>query len=486
MSKIDVLLVYPQYSYPKKSPPLGLAYLAAVLEQKGFSVKIADMSTIGLSCDDIKKQIITDKPRLVGISFMTNQFQNALDVAKAVKQADKNIPVITGGPHVSALPTEILDNESVDIAVLGEGETTINHLADFFIKGQIRDISSIKGIAYRQNGKVIINQPQDLIADLDSLPLPAWHLLPVDKYAVPATGGDAAEPVFAVISSRGCPNQCIFCDSHTIFGRKFRARSAQNIFNELVYLSKQFGVKQFDFVDDTITVNRNRICELCNLMISNPPSADGFKWMCNARVNTVDSEMLRMMKLAGCVRVEFGIESGDEQVLKNIKKAVTIEQIKNAHKMAKEAGLSIGSFVMVGNVGEDFSSVIKTKELLEQTDTDDVYIAIATPFPGTELYRIAQKNGWLLITDWSRYVTAPTYLADYQPIMRTDKMNPQEILKSFFFLHSHFARRKFTTRYGKNFLLNKRFYKDNIFNVRSYKDFKHKAKIARQLIANYF
>jgi anaerobic magnesium-protoporphyrin IX monomethyl ester cyclase len=482
MSKIDVLLVYPEYTYPKKSPPLGLAYLAAVLEQKGYSVKIADMSTMKLNCDDIKRDVVADAPKLVGISFMTNQFRNALNVAKAVKESDANIPVIAGGPHVSALPAEILSDESVDVAVIGEGEITISRLADFFIKKSIKDLGSIRGIAYRHNGQIITSQPQDLIEELDSLPLPAWHLLPVEKYAVPATGGNAAEPVFAVISSRGCPNQCIFCDSHTVFGRKFRARSAKNIFSELLYLSTQFGVRQFDFVDDTITVNKNRIYELCNLMISN---RCGFKWMCNARANTVDSEMLRLMKRAGCVRVEFGIESGDAEVLKNIKKAVTIEQIKNAHKMAKEAGLSIGSFVMVGNIGEDFSSVIKTRQLLEQTDTDDIYIAIATPFPGTELYKIAKQNGWLLVTDWSRFVTAPTYLAGYQPIMRTDKMDPQQILKAFFYLHSHFARRKFKTRYGKNFLLNKHFYRDNIFNIRSYKDFRHKAKIARQLITNY-
>ena len=482
MSKIDVLLIYPEYTYPKKSPPLGLAYLAAVLEQKGLSVRIADMSAAGLNLADIQKQVSEDTPRLVGISFMTNQYQNALNAAKAVKQVNSDIPVIAGGPHVSALPQEILKSDSVDVAVTGEGEITIPELADYFLNGQSKDISSIKGIVYKKDGRIIVNQPQDLIDNLDSLPFPAWHLLPVDKYAVPATGGNATETVFAVISSRGCPNQCIFCDSHTVFGRNFRARSAENIFKELIYLKENFGVSQFDFVDDTITVNKKRIHQLCRLMLDNHCN---FKWMCNARANTIDAEMLSTMKKAGCVRVEFGIESGDPEVLKNIKKAVTIEQIKNAHKLAKEAGLSVGSFVMVGNIGENFESVVKTKKLLEQIDTDDIYIAIATPFPGTELYQITKNNGWLQITDWSRYVTAPTYLAGYQPIMRTDKMNPQEILKAFFYLHSQFARKKFRTRYGRNFLLKGKFYRDNVLNIRSFRDFKHKAKIAKQLIANY-
>jgi len=483
MPNPDVLLIYPTYTYPKKSPPLGLACIAAVMEDKGYTVRIADMSATDMKTDELKRLVVQIRPKVAGISFMTNQFGQAVAAAKAIKEIDKNIPVIAGGPHVSALPGEILAMDCFDIAVIGEGEITSAILAEHFVGNKDYDLSQIKGIGYRKDGHISINEPRPLIENLDTLPWPAWHLLPVEKYAVPATGGDTAEPVFAIISSRGCPNQCIFCDSHTIFGRKFRVRSANNIFAELLYLNEKFGVKQFDFVDDTITVNRNRILELCSLMLENDCN---FKWMCNARVNTVDAEMLSKMKNAGCVRVEFGIESGDPEVLKNIKKAVTIEQIKNAHKIAKEAGMSIGSFVMVGNIGEDFTSIMKTRKLLEQTDTDDIYIAIATPFPGTELYRIAQRKNWLRVTDWSKYVTAPTYLPGYQPIMVTDKMNQQQILKAFFYLHRKFVRKKFRTRYGTNFLLNKRFYKDNIFNIRSFRDFRHKLKMARKLIGNLF
>ncbi len=483
MTNLDILLIYPPYTYPKKSPPLGLAYIAAVTENKGYTVRIADMSATDMKIEDLKRLVEQTRPKLAGISFMTNQFAQAVAAAKTVKETDKNIPVIAGGPHVSALPREILGMDCFDIAVIGEGEITAAILAEYFVSGKDYDLSEIKGIGYRKDGQIHINKPRPLIEDLDMLPWPAWHLLEVEKYAVPATGGNTAETVFAIISSRGCPNQCIFCDSHTIFGRKFRVRSANNIFAELLYLNKKFGVKQFDFVDDTITVNRNRILELCGLMLKNNCN---FKWMCNARVNTVDVEMLSKMKRAGCVRVEFGVESGDPAVLKNIKKAVTIEQIKNAHTIAKQAGVSIGSFVMVGNIGEDFTSIMKTRKLLEQIDTDDIYIAIATPFPGTELYRIAQENGWLYVTDWSKYVTAPTYLPGYQPIMGTDKMTRQEILKAFFYLHCKFARKKFRTRYGANFLLNKRFYKDNIFNIRSFKDFRHKIKMAKKMVGNLF
>ena len=482
MSTVDVLLIYPPYTYPKKSPPIGLAYIAAVLEKEGYSVEIADMSVLGMDYKDLEKKVKQIKPKLVGISFMTNQYKEALNISKAVKDTDRYIPIIVGGPHVSALPEEVIALESIDIAVIGEGERTILELATNLFNGQSYELGAINGIAYKKQGKIHITKSRQLIQNLDSLPFPAWHLLPVDKYSVPATGGDVNKRVFAIISSRGCPNRCIFCDSHSIFGRKFRARSAQNIFDELVYLDRNFGATQFDFVDDTLTVDNKRVYALCNLILTNKCK---FKWMCNARVNTVNLEMLKFMKKAGCVRIEFGVESGDSEVLKKIKKGITVEQIKNAHAMAREAGLSIGSFVMVGNLGEDFAAVMKTKNLLEQLDTDDIFIAIATPFPGTELYKIAQDKGWIRSYDWSEYVTGPTYFPGYQPIMETDEMNAQEILEAFFYLHSQFAIKKFKTRYGKCFFLNKRFYKENILGVRNSKELWHKIKLAIKLASNH-
>jgi radical SAM superfamily enzyme YgiQ (UPF0313 family) len=154
--------------------------------------------------------------------------------------------------------------------------------------------------------------------------------------------------------------------------------------------------------------------------------------------------------------------------------------------MARQAGLSIGSFVMVGNLGEDFSAINQTKRLLQELDTDDIFIAIATPFPGTELYRIAKESDWIVVNDWSKYVTSPTYCPDYQPVMKTDSMNLEEILESFFYLHSQFAGKKFKTRYGKYFFLNKRFYKETILDIRTKKELKHKLKMGARLVGNYF
>ena len=482
MEKKDILLIYPPYTYPKKSPPIGLAYVAAYLEREGYSVRIMDMAVTDVDDRALKSEIMRTAPRLVGISFMTNQFREAVRISNIVKEVDRNITVAAGGPHVSALPGEILALGQVDIAVIGEGEETMAEVMGVLLNSKSGGLGSIRGVAYKKDGKVNINAPRGPVRDPDSLPFPAWHLLPLDGYSVPCTGGDAAEHVYAVISSRGCPNNCVFCDSHTVFGKRFRGRTARNIFDELLYLNRNFRASQFDFVDDTVTADKNRMLELCRLILE---GGHRFKWMCNSRANTVDPEMLGIMKKAGCVRIEFGVESGDERVLRLMKKGVTIEEIKDAHRFAREAGLGIGSFVMVGNMGEDIASVEKTNRLLRELETDDVYVSIATPFPGTELYGIARENGWLRTADWSEYVTAPTYFPGYSPVMKTDKMGGREILKAFFYLYSQFAGKKFRTRYGKTFFLNGRFYRDNL-SVRNYRELKHKARLAKNLIGSYF
>lgn len=477
---MNFLLVYPPYSYPKKAPPIGLGYIAAVLEQEGHVVKILDMSVMGIDNSDLINEIKDTKPGVVGISFMTNQYNNAISIAEAAKAASDATTVIAGGPHASALPLEVANEKSVDIVVIGEGERTIIEVINKLENKE--SLEGVKGIAFKNGDIIAINERRELIEDLDSLPFPAWHLLPLDCYTIPSTGGSSTKQVFALLSSRGCPNNCIFCDSHTVFGRRFRWRSANNIISEIKYLSEDFGAKQFDFVDDTLTVNRKRAMEICSQFIANKLN---ITWMCNARVNTVNMEMLEEMKKAGCARIEFGVESCDQSVLNIMKKGITLKQIENAHRMAKEAGLSIGTFIMVGNLGEDSNSIKRTEECLKKLDTDDIYISIATPFPGTELYNIAKRNGWLRTENWSEYVTAPTYYEDYEPLMETDKMAPQQIIDNFFYLHSRFVVKKFSTRYGKRFLLNPRFYREVLLSVHNKEELLYRIRLAKRMLVTY-
>lgn len=475
-----ILLIYPPYSYARKNPPLGLAYLAAVLEKDGYSVKIVDVSAEGLDWSEVESRIKKEQPKLVGISFMTNQVKEAIKAAEITKKIDQHIPVVVGGPHPSALPEETLKEKSIDFVVIREGEITLLELADKLIRNKRVEFKDIEGIAYRENGEVIITEPRPFIEDLDSLPYPAWHLLPIDKYSIGSVGADASQKIFSVFSSRGCPNQCIFCSGPKMMGHRYRVRNPKNIVQELIYLKNRFGVTQFDFQDDSVTVFKESIREMCREIIRNNLH---ITWMCNSRVDVADLETFTLMKKAGCTRIDLGVESGDEEVLKRIKKRITREQIRKAHQLAKEAGLKINSFTMVGNLGEDFSSVKKTADLMKELG-QDVSISICTPFPASELYQIAKENNWLRVHDWSKYVAAPTLLPGYEPVMVTDKMNQEEILKAWYWLHAQLMKKKFQTRFGRFFLLNPRFYRDAPFKIRSPKELVHKVKMGARLITS--
>lgn len=473
----DVLLIYPTYTYTRKNPSLGLAYIAGALEKAGYSVRIIDMSPMKMGYSYLRKEIIRIDPGVVGISFMTNQFCEAIKISKIVKEINADTPVVAGGPHASAIPGDVLLNNSIDFVVIGEGEVTAVELVARLLNNSEK-FDDIAGIAYRRNGGIVITAARNYIQDLDSICFPAWHLLPIERYSVLASGGDISKKVLPILSSRGCPNQCIFCSSHVVFGRKFRARSADNIVAEICYLKDTYNVSQFDFVDDTMTIDPNRTTKFCNLIIERKLKIN---WMCNTRVNTVNMDILQLMKKAGCVRIDLGIESVDGKVLKAIKKGITLLQIKVAHEMVRQAGIQSNSFIMVGNLEEDFNSVKKTVQMVKDF-VEDANVSISTPFPGTDLYKIAKDNNWLMVQDWSRYVTAPTYLPGYRPVMITDKMTGDDMMRAFFYVHSMFAKRKFETRYGKHFYLNPYFYSDQLFKINSLKDFLYKFSLLRRLI----
>lgn len=478
----EVLLIYPPYSYARRNPPLGLAYLAAVLEKNGYSVKIIDVSTEKFNWLEVESRIKNEQPKLVGISFMTTQIKEAIKIAKMTKKINPHIPVAVGGPHVTALPQQIMEEKSIDFAIIGEGEITLLELVNKLIRNKGIKYKDIKGIAYRKNKDVMITEPRPFIENLDSLPFPAWHLLPIKKYSVESVGANASKKIFNIISSRGCPYQCIFCGGPKIMGRRYRRRSPKNIVQELIYLKNRFGATQFDFQDDSVTVFEDSLREMCQEIIKNNLN---ITWICNSRVDILKLETLVLMKKAGCVRIDLGVESGDDKVLKRLKKGITVEQIKKAHQLAKKVGLVINSFAMVGSPGEDFSSVKKTARLMKEFG-EDVNISICTPLPASELYQVAKKNGWLRTHDWSKYVTAPTLVPDYKPVMVTDKMNQEEILKAWYWLHAQLMRKKFQTRFGKFFFLNPRFYQDAPFKVRSFKEFIYKLKMGARLIAGLF
>lgn len=463
MAKGNVLLIYPSYSYPRKSPPLGLAYIAASLEKAGYAAVIIDFNVEPMD-DDKFTQLLKGREWLfVGMSFMTSQFPEAKRFSEIIKAALPKTMLVAGGPHASSIPERTLcEIPLIDAIAVGEGEETAVDVARSCEAGN--DLECVAGLYIRRNGVVIRSLDRPLISDLDSIPFPAWLLLPAKKYSVFSIAGKSGAPEFALLSSRGCPGQCTFCDSHAVFQRKFRMRSASNIVEEIMWLHEKFGMTVFDFVDDLITVSKPRVLELCKLL---GEAGVSFSWMANARVNTVDREMLSAMKMAGCVRVDFGVESGDPAVRVAMRKNVTDEQIRRAHIISREIGLSTGSFTMVGNLGETRRSIEMTISLLRDIG-DDVMVSIACPYPGTELYRLGKEKGFINSEDWGHYVTSPTYIDNFRPVMRTDVMSEEEILNSYYHLNAVFAGKKFRRRYGKFFYINPRFYADWVFNPRGF------------------
>jgi radical SAM superfamily enzyme YgiQ (UPF0313 family) len=239
-----------------------------------------------------------------------------------------------------------------------------------------------------------------------------------------------------------------------------------------MFLHKEYRMRRFDFVDDLITFDRDRVFEFCELIKN---SGHNFEWSANARLDTVNEDMLLEMKLAGCVRVDFGVESGDPAVRKIIRKGISNERIIRIHNYCKSISMYVSTFLMVGNLGEDMNSVRMTVRLMKGL-TFDASIAIACPYPGTELYKIAKENGYLLTEDWTRYGTAPTFVTDYKPVMRTDKMSPEEILQAYYYLLSVFAWDKMRARFGRYFFLNIDFIKQYIFSNKPYGGFINKVR----------
>lgn len=457
---IDVLLIHPPYAWPNKSHPLGLAYIGSVLEQDGFAVRIVDMDPIGMSFGDLRKELIRTKPKVVGISFMTPQYNSAVKILGLIKEVDSNIKTMAGGAHVSALPKEMLDIQALDFAVIGEGEYTARKLVAYLTRRSKLELEDIEGIAFIKDNKIILNKPRKLIPDLDALPFPAWHLLPMDKYSIADLGGKKNLPVYPLLSSRGCPNRCIFCSSHVVFQREFRQRSAENIMAEIELLNKEYEATQFDFVDDTVTVVKERMKTLCSHFMS---SSKGYLWMCNSRVNTVTKELLLSMYKAGCRRIDFGVESANTDILKNIKKGITLHQVINAHHWAKEAGLIVSSFFMVGNLGETEEHIKRTADFIDNLETDYASATISTPFPGTELYEIADSKGWIHERDWSKYCTTAFISSGYEPVATNDMMNRERLLKAYFFLNSRILKKKLKAEYGAYYFLSLRFYYKKVF-----------------------
>ena len=306
---LRILLINPYQRTKYPQPPLGLAMIAAVLMENGYEVKILDLPALGLFENSLPTIIHQEKPDVVGITAMTSTISSAVSTAKKVKETNSNIAVVLGGAHATILPEETLKNApEVDIIVRGEGEQTTLELVKV-LEENPSSINQVLGVTYREGARIKSNPSRPLILDLDALPFPAFHLLPMGKYRLHPPFGRRS-PVMPIITSRGCPYRCIFC-SKSVFGRKYRSNSPDYMINEIQLLVEKFGVKEIKFYDDAFTLDKKRVVSFCTQL---KERGIGIPWTCETRVNLVDEELLRIMNNSGCYMIEYGVESGNQEV----------------------------------------------------------------------------------------------------------------------------------------------------------------------------
>ena len=338
-------------------------------------------------------KILQQSPDLAGISVLTSAYGSALRVADIVKKVDRDIPVVFGGVHPTTLTEETVKNENVDIIVRGEGEYTFLELAkSLSVEGKLSDVH---GITYKEDGKIVHNPNRPLIQNLDDLPYPARHLLlEKEKYSPDAFG--------SIYATRGCPYHCIFCASHRIWSRKVRRRTPENIVDEIKYVQKTFKTRNFRFEDDSFTYDKKFVDDVCDLLIEEKLDIE---WVCQTRANLLTNEIAKKMKSAGCERTWIGAESGNDEILKKIKKSINIEQVKNAKEILNKNNIDFNAFFMFGFPWETKKEIDETISFMKELDPLFTNIAVATPLPGTELYDICKKEDLLPENvDWSEFL----------------------------------------------------------------------------------
>ncbi|MBU0762307.1 MAG: B12-binding domain-containing radical SAM protein [Candidatus Altiarchaeota archaeon] len=422
---IDILLVSPRFSIEKVygrikrtytvGMPLGLAYLAAYLLEKKVKVNIIDLQIEEV--EELEDMLINEKPKIVGISSVTTNYLDALNIARIVKEIDKKVIVVLGGPHPSSLPEKCIENEYIDIVVKGEGEETLFELYEHI--NQKKRLTGIQGIYYKESGNIISNPPRQPIEDIDKIPYPARHLLKREKYDIPASLV-FKKPVEYAFSSRGCPYKCIFCAGSKLLSKVNRRHSNERIIREIQHLIDEYGTKQISFFDDLFVRDRRETDELCNMIIDRGINKK-IVWTCASRVDNVNPDILKKMHKAGCRYIMYGLETGSERLMKLIKKGITLEQVRNALTWTREARIKSGGSFILGLPTETYEESLQTIEFSKTLDLDWAQFTIATPYPGTELYEQVKNE---LGENWFEYnemAADSNYKPSFIPAGRTEK-----------------------------------------------------------------
>ena len=368
-------------------PPLGIMSIAAVLEQNGIAVEIIDCYADPAPHEAVVEKILAKQPDIVGFSCTTSSFTEGYRVAELLKQRRPDIFTVVGGAHACTIGAPLLDSfPAIDYLVIGEGEQTMLELA----QSGCRNVEVIPGIACRKNGVGTLTVQRELIADLDCLPFPAYHLLPEfpKRYTLPLFSFPTA-PNTSIISSRGCPYSCSYCD-RSVFARGFRFNSPEYIIEHVAMLNRTYGIRHVFFYDDLFTFDRQRVKRFCELKKQKQLRVT---YNCIARLEHVDQELLTLLKDSGCWQVNFGIESGDPDVVRKHRKFFGLDEVGRKLQMVKEAGMRVKGLFMIGLPGEDEAAIRRTIEYALSLPLEEINVTKFTPFPGAPVYKTIREQG---------------------------------------------------------------------------------------------
>jgi len=374
-------------------PWLGMAYIAAAVRAVGHPVLLRDYEVLRLGYDDVAADVRAFHPDVVAMALFINNVDRCLRIAALVKAIDPRIRVVFGGPQATIFPEQTLADPHVDIVVQSEAEISMCRLLATL---DDRDaVAGVPGLWFNTGSEVVRTPRQPLIENLDSVPVPALDLYPMDRYypAVHIWGQRVAN----MVTSRGCPYECTFCEAKMTFGRTFRFHSPERVVDDMNYMHRTWGVDSFQFYDDIFTTNRKRVLALCETLLSERTYP--YQWMCFTRTDLVDRELLAAMKRAGCYLIVFGCESGSPRLLKLIKKNLTVERNYEGIRLTREAGIRTLSSFMLGLPTETAEETEATIRFAVRSDLDFAVFPITEPYPGTEMWNDAVENGYFIAAD---------------------------------------------------------------------------------------
>ncbi|MDD5560807.1 MAG: radical SAM protein [Candidatus Omnitrophica bacterium] len=386
MKKILLIRTYKSLGAGGPVPPLGLLYIAAAIKEAfadQYEIKIIDSGTGGFTLETLKDILWQFRPDFIGISTLSCEADLLKEIASSCKTTIKDCKIIVGGPHATACANTLLSDQNIDIAVIGEGEKTIVELLKS-LDGSF-PIDAVNGIAFRKDNKNVVATSKEFIETVDRLPFPAWDLIDLKEYIdSPNWNGIPKEHFyFPILTSRGCPYQCTYC--HNIFGKRVRSRSPGNVVNEIEYLFKRYGVKEFHIIDDAFNYDALHAKSLCSAIINSGLKVS-LAFPNGLRADNIDDELVALLKKAGTYKINFGFETAIPRLQSLIKKRLDINSASDAVHRVSKAGIITGGYFMFGFPTETREDILKTIDFASKSELDVAYFFKVTPYPGSELY----------------------------------------------------------------------------------------------------